>query len=116
MYGRRTERLRSTLAAVGLAPAGRVGVWLAAVLGVSVSRSTVLRLVDVLPEAEAPAPGVAGVDEYAARKRRHYGTVLVDVETRRPIDLLPRRTSLKAPRPERRRRSRAQTDGISCTT
>lgn len=50
-----------------------------------------LRLVDALPEPEVPAPRVAGVDEYATRKGRHYGTVPVDAETRRRIDLLPDR-------------------------
>ncbi|MFJ4467469.1 transposase [Streptomyces sp. NPDC089424] len=34
---------------------------------------------------------MVGVDEYAMRKGRVYGTVLVDVETRRPVDLLPDR-------------------------
>ncbi|MGW0365894.1 transposase family protein [Streptomyces sp. NPDC002990] len=42
-YGQRTERLRSALTSVGLALAGRAGARLAAVLGMSISRSTVLR-------------------------------------------------------------------------
>ncbi|MEV6655204.1 ISL3 family transposase [Streptomyces sp. NPDC051219] len=92
-YGQRTERLRSTLAAIGLALAGRAGARLADIVGAPVSRSTLLRLVDALPEPEVPAPRVVGVDEYATRKGRHYGTVLVDVETRRPVDLLPDRES-----------------------
>ncbi|QZL08167.1 hypothetical protein K2224_34080 (plasmid) [Streptomyces sp. BHT-5-2] len=64
---------------------------MARVFGVSISRSAVLRLLDGLPEPEVPAPRVVGVDEYATGKGRVYGTVLVDVETRRPVDLLPDR-------------------------
>ncbi|MFE4579421.1 transposase family protein [Streptomyces chartreusis] len=90
-YSRRTERLPSTLAPVGLALAGRAGARMARVFGVSVSRSTVLRLVEALPGPEVPAPRVVGVDEYATRKGRHYGTVLVDVKCRRPLELPPDR-------------------------
>ncbi|MFI7285928.1 transposase [Streptomyces anulatus] len=64
---------------------------MARVFGLSVSRSTVLRLVEALPDPDFPAPRVVGVHEYATRKGRHYGTVLVDVERRRPVDLLPDR-------------------------
>ncbi|MGW1109103.1 transposase family protein [Streptomyces sp. NPDC002540] len=56
-HGQRTERLRSTLAAVGLALAGRAGARIARVLGISVSRSTVLRLVDALPDPRWPRRG-----------------------------------------------------------
>jgi hypothetical protein len=36
---------------------------------------------------------VLGVDEFALRKGHSYGTLLVDVETRRPVDILAERSS-----------------------
>ena len=87
-FGGQAERLRSTLLSVGLALAGRAGVRMTDAFQVPVSRNTLLRLIASFPDPAATTPRVVGVDEYAQCKGRIYGTVLVDVETRRPIDLL----------------------------
>ena len=45
------------------------------------------------PEPEIETPRVLGVDDWAKRKGQSYGTILVDLEAHRPVDLLPDRSA-----------------------
>ncbi|HEY1000384.1 MAG TPA: ISL3 family transposase [Streptosporangiaceae bacterium] len=91
-YARRTPLLAGQLGAVAAALAGRAGSRLArAVLAVEVSRHTLIRLLMALPGPAAGPVRVLGIDDFSLRKGRDYATLLVDVETGEPVDVLPDR-------------------------
>ena len=93
-HARRTPAVTAVLEAVALALGGRAGARLSGRLAAAVSRMTLLRLIRALPDpAVVASPRVLGVDEFALRKGHSYGTLLVDVETRRPVDILDERSS-----------------------
>ncbi|MFI6369159.1 ISL3 family transposase [Nocardia sp. NPDC050630] len=92
-YQRRSSMLTTLLTTVGLALGGRAGHRMTRHLATEVSRSTLLRLVRAIPLPQVGTLPTVGIDDFAIRRGRIYGTIIVDMATRQPVDLLEDRTS-----------------------
>ena len=75
-----TERIR-----------GEAGAHLSRRLAMTISPDTLLRRIKASPGSATPSPRIIGIDDWAWRKGQRYGTILVDLERSRVIDLLPDR-------------------------
>jgi transposase len=76
------------LRVIGEAIGGEAGARLSQKLAMKCSPATLLRLVRHSPLPSSAHVRVVGVDEWAWRKGQRYGTIVVDLEQQRPIDLL----------------------------
>jgi transposase len=95
-YGRRFERLNEVLTYCGLESGGnsstrQAGCRPVNYFAVKISASTMLRLMKKRRIPLIAAPKVIGVDDWAFKKRCTYGTIIIDLENRQVIDLLPNR-------------------------
>ena len=78
---------------VGMESGGQAGARLLPAVGARASADTVLRVVRRMHAPVLPTPRVLGVDEWAWRKGHVYGTILVDLERRVAVDVLPERSA-----------------------
>ena len=92
-YARMTNRLSEHLQTLGFATCGQLGERLAPKLGMGVSGPTLLRRMKTVSLPPVARVRVLGIDDWAWKKGQTYGTILVDLERRTTIDLLPDRST-----------------------
>jgi len=90
-HARTTRPLTESHRAIGFAAGGEAGARLAERLAMPTSPDTLLRRVKAAPEEVAPPPRCVGVDDWAWKKGHRYGTILIDLERGRVLDILPGR-------------------------
>lgn len=92
-YARRTSRPAKARGRIGVALGGEPGAKLLVHLAMPASADTILRLIRDQPLPARRPPRIVGVDDWAMKKGRTYCSILVDLERRKPIELLPDRTA-----------------------
>lgn len=92
-WARVTLRLFQIIQTLGLATGGRLGVRVTERLSIQTSRTTILRRIMALPTEPIGEVRQIGIDDFSFRRGRKFGTIVVDLQTHKVLDVLPDRTA-----------------------
>lgn len=88
-----TARLFQLVQIIGLATGGRLGQRVTDRMGIQTSRFTILRRIMALPTEPVGHVTHIGIDDFSFRRGRKFGTIVVDLQTHKILDVLPDRTA-----------------------
>jgi transposase len=90
-WARLTVRLCEALQSLGVATNGELGARLAARLAIQTSPTTIIRRIVALPAEPVGQVSELGIDDFSFRRGRKFGTILIDIQRHKVIDVLPDR-------------------------
>lgn len=88
-HAQKTKRLSQTMYEIAQESGGEAGSRLGKKLAIVGSPSTYLRTIRRVDLKPITAPRIIGIDDWAWRKRKSYGTIICDLESSEVLDLLP---------------------------
>ncbi len=91
-FARVTRRLYQIVQIIGLATGGRLGVRVTDRLEIQTSRHTILRRIMALPTEPVGQVTQIGIDDFSFRRGRKFGTIIVDLQSHKVLDVLPDHT------------------------
>ncbi|MFE4525325.1 ISL3 family transposase [Cytobacillus firmus] len=92
-YQRQTKRLHKVLTGLALSNNCLAAARMANLLHVAISHDSLLRLIHQVEIPVYSQPCRIGLDDFAFKKRNRYGTLIVDLESKKTIDVLDSRNT-----------------------